>query len=231
MWVDARMTKNYREQIAEMLLQLNNLSNQLKSLEHELVEKEENWRLIAEFAYDWEYWQDNDGNFVYVSPSCTNITGFKPEEFFADKNILKKIIHPDDWRRWEHHAHAKLADGEVEPIEFRIIKKNGELCWIHHVCRTVYSKEGDKRGIRGSNRDITEMKTIRTELKIMRGFLPICASCKMIRDEHGNWIQIEKYIREQTGIDFTHSICPNCAEKLYPEIYKKLGNRKNKSNA
>ena len=203
-----------------MLLQLNDMALQLKTLGKELAEKEERCRLIAEFAYDWEYWQDDTGNFVYVSPSCSNITGYKPEEFFADKNILKKIIHPEDWRKWENHAHAKLADGEVEPIEFRIVKKNGDLCWIHHVCRTVYNKEGEKRGIRGSNRDITEKKTIQTELKVLRGFLSICASCKMIRDEQGNWIQIEKYIKDHAEVDFSHGICPDCARKLYPELYE-----------
>ena len=223
--------KKYREEIHSMLQQLDKFVNRLKKLEDELTESNERYRLIADFAYDWEYWQDTDSNFVYVSPSCAGITGYKPEEFFADKNILKKIIHPEDWRKWETHAHVKLADGDVEPMEFRIVRKDGELRWVHHVCRTVYSREGEKRGIRGSNRDITEKKTMQEELKVLRGFLSICSSCKRIRDENGQWVRIEKYIKEHSEVDFTHGICTDCAKELYPELYTDLENGKNRTKA
>ncbi len=213
-----------------MLLQLNNFALQLKTLENELAENEEQCRLVAEFAYDWEYWQDIDGKYIYVSPSCTNITGYRPEEFFADKDILKKIIHPEDWQNWKTHAHTRLSEDEVEPIEFRIVKKDGDERWIHHVCRTVYSENGENRGIRGSNRDITDKKTIQEELKVLRGFLSICASCKMIRDKNGNWTQIEEYIREHSEADFSHGICPECAQKMYPEIYQRIQDKKQRDS-
>ena len=213
-----------------MLFQLNDFALQLKTLENELAEDEEQCRLVAEFAYDWEYWQDIDGKYIYVSPSCTNITGYSPEEFFADKDILKKIIFPEDWQNWETHAHTKLSEGEVEPMEFRIVKKDGEMRWIHHVCRTVYSKDGDNRGIRGSNRDITDTKTIQEELKVLKGFLSICASCKMIRDKNGNWTQIEEYIREHSEAEFSHGICPECAQKMYPEIYQRIQDKKQRDS-
>lgn len=57
------------------------------------------------------------------------------------------------------------------------------------------------------------------EVKILRGFLPICASCKKIRDDEGYWNQIEVYIRDHSEAEFSHSICPDCARKLYPEFY------------
>ena len=224
------MKKRYREKIQNMLLQLNNFALQLKTLENELAEDEEQCRLVAEFAYDWEYWRDIDGKYIYVSPSCTNITGYSPEEFFADKDILKKIIHPEDWQNWKTHTHTKLSEGEVEPMEFRIVRKDGELRWIHHVCRTVYSKDGENRGIRGSNRDITDTKTIQEELKVLRGFLSICASCKMIRDKNGNWTQIEEYIREHSEADFSHGICPDCAKKMYPDIYQRIQDKKQRDS-
>ncbi|WP_205747229.1 hypothetical protein [Desulfopila sp. IMCC35006] len=61
------------------------------------------------------------------------------------------------------------------------------------------------------------------EVKLLSGFLPICASCKKIRDDHGYWNQIESYIESHSEAQFSHGICPDCAEKLYPEIdlYKK----------
>lgn len=56
----------------------------------------------------------------------------------------------------------------------------------------------------------------------LRGMLPICASCKKIRDDEGYWHQVEVYIRDHSGTEFTHSICPDCREKLYPGISKKM---------
>ncbi len=57
-------------------------------------------------------------------------------------------------------------------------------------------------------------------IKTLRGLLPICASCKNIRNDKGYWEQIEVYIRNRSAAEFSHSICPDCAKKLYPELYK-----------
>jgi len=53
-------------------------------------------------------------------------------------------------------------------------------------------------------------------MKYLEGLLAVCASCKKIRDEKGNWHQIESYIRDRSEVEFSHSICPECAERLYP---------------
>ncbi|MFW2372889.1 MAG: hypothetical protein ACN4GM_07175 [Gammaproteobacteria bacterium] len=58
------------------------------------------------------------------------------------------------------------------------------------------------------------------KVKTLSGLLPICAECKNIRDDKGYWSQIENYIRNHSEAEFSHSICPNCLEKLYPEYYK-----------
>jgi len=63
------------------------------------------------------------------------------------------------------------------------------------------------------------------DVKILSGFLPICASCKKIRDDKGYWDQIESYIRDHSEAEFTHSICPDCAKKYY-----ELGLNNNKRN-
>jgi len=56
------------------------------------------------------------------------------------------------------------------------------------------------------------------EVKTLSGLLPICASCKKIRDDSGYWNQIETYIRDHSEAEFSHSICPECAKKLYPDL-------------
>lgn len=66
-----------------------------------------------------------------------------------------------------------------------------------------------------------ELHASMEKVKTLSGFLPICASCKKIRDDRGYWNQIEVYISKHSEAEFSHSICPDCAKKLYPELYGK----------
>ena len=59
-----------------------------------------------------------------------------------------------------------------------------------------------------------------SKVKVLSGMLPICSSCKRIRDDEGYWKQIEAYIHDHSEADFSHGICPECAAKLYPEYFK-----------
>lgn len=65
---------------------------------------------------------------------------------------------------------------------------------------------------------ITKLKDSLEKVKLLSGFIPICASCKKIRDDKGFWNQVEAYIADHSEARFSHSICPDCAKKLYPEI-------------
>jgi hypothetical protein len=65
---------------------------------------------------------------------------------------------------------------------------------------------------------IRELQEALTMVKLLSGLLPICASCKKIRDDKGYWTQIESYIRDHSEAEFSHGICPDCLKKLYPEI-------------
>ena len=71
------------------------------------------------------------------------------------------------------------------------------------------------------DRLILELREALSHVKLLSGLLPICASCKKIRNDKGYWEQMEKYITEHSEVDFSHGICPECAEKLYPEYFKK----------
>lgn len=66
---------------------------------------------------------------------------------------------------------------------------------------------------------IIDLHKALAEVKTLSGFLPICASCKKIRDDKGYWNQIEAYISEHSEAEFSHGICPECSKKLYPDIY------------
>ena len=63
----------------------------------------------------------------------------------------------------------------------------------------------------------SELQKALTEIKTLQGLIPICASCKMVRDDQGYWTQVEVYIRDNTEAEFSHGMCPDCMEKLYGE--------------
>ena len=69
-----------------------------------------------------------------------------------------------------------------------------------------------------------ELNKAREEIKTLTGFIPICASCKKIRDDAdaGGWKQLEDYMSEHIDVEFSHSICPECVKKLYPEFEDKI---------
>lgn len=190
-------------------------SNELKS---NLLDEEEIFRLTAEYSYDWEYLEGLDKTILYVSPSCERITGYTPEEFYQNKKLLEKIITPEDLIKLENYHYAKSKGYEIAPVEFRITTKQGEVRWVSHVFRSVYSAKGENRGIRVSNRDITKTKLLKKEIKELKGLLPICSSCKSIRDDKGYWNKIEIYIRDHSEAEFSHGLCPDCAKKIYPNI-------------
>ncbi len=69
---------------------------------------------------------------------------------------------------------------------------------------------------------IDELRRALDEVEKLRGLLPICASCKKVRDDGGYWNTIESYISSRSNVDFSHTLCPDCMRNLYPEFCDKL---------
>jgi PAS domain S-box-containing protein len=136
-----------------------------QAMEGELRRSEQRFRTVADFAYDWEYWVDPDGFYLYVSPSCERITGYQAQEFQADPRLLEEIIHPDDRAvAVDHFDHEAVEGSRLPPLEFRVITRRGEERWLEHVCQPVYDAAGNYLGRRGSNRDATERKRVEEAL-------------------------------------------------------------------
>ncbi|MBI5634446.1 MAG: DUF3365 domain-containing protein [Nitrospirae bacterium] len=141
-----------------------------KKTADELLDSEERYHTVADFTSDWEYWINQQNQVVYMSPSCERVTGYSPSEFIADPDLLNRIVSPVHTSVYEQHRLHRLAQGgsdDPEEIEFCIVTRRGDLRWIHHVCRPVYDTEGGFRGIRVSNRDITERKKAEESLKAL----------------------------------------------------------------
>ena len=148
------------------------------------------------------------------------------------------ILFPEN-RRDEAmvHIHRTMSGERWEAVEIHILRADGEVRTVLWNSATLYAADG-KTVIAtiAQGQDITERKQAeeaRAELilelqaalkkvKTLSGLLPICASCKKIRDDKGYWKQIETYISDHSEADFSHCLCPECVKKLYPELYGEI---------
>lgn len=144
-----------------------------KKLEEVLRQSELRYRTVADFTSDWEYWALSDGSLCYVSPSCEEISGYAPSEFYADPDLLRRIVHPDDQPLYASHRHDLSVEGGREVLDFRIRTKAGAIRWIEHMCLTVYDDEGKPNGVRASNRDNTERKQIQEQVRQLAFYDPL----------------------------------------------------------
>lgn len=131
---------------------------------------------------------------------------------------------------------AAFERREIFEMEYRLRRHDGEYRWIFDRGVPFDDETGDFGGYIGSCIDITDSVEARrllfqeqeSEITRLRGMLPICASCKRIRDDKGYWKQIEVYIEEHSDAEFTHGICPKCMEKMYPDTIDAQGDEYNR---
>ena len=137
-------------------------SRGLRRYQKELEENERKFRIVSEFAYDFEFWIKENGEFVFISPSCERITGYSQSEFMENPDLLNMIAHPDERDACHNHI-ADFRTSLHEEMEFRIIAKDGQVRWLSHFCGPIYVN-GEFLGRRASNRDITERKKLEETL-------------------------------------------------------------------
>jgi hypothetical protein len=111
----------------------------------------------------------------------------------------------------------KVREGELHNVE--VPSRGDEIGQLADGFNQLLEKR--RQAEMELKQEIIEHKAALDKVKLLSGFLPICASCKKIRDDRGYWNQIEAYIRDKSEVEFSHSICPDCAKKLYPEFTNK----------
>jgi PAS domain S-box-containing protein len=134
----------------------------------------------------------------------------------------------------DHLVSKTYADGLVNTIEKEGVLKDGIRINFIANSSPVRDMEGNVVSVVVIFHDISERKTAEKEreklitelkeslvkVKTLSGLLPICASCKKIRDDKGYWHKVEEYIHDHSEVEFTHGLCPDCSKKLYPDYYK-----------
>lgn len=145
-------------------------------------------------------------------------------------HTMRELLGPDLYARNLPHIEGALR-GERQRFERSIPRpdgagvrdsiatyvpdiRDGEVAgFFVHVADATALKDRERE----LSRVIAERDRALTEVKTLTGLLPVCASCKSIRDEQGNWVRVEHYIAARSQAQFTHSLCPDCARRLYPD--------------
>jgi PAS domain S-box-containing protein len=103
-----------------------------------------------------------------------------------------------------------------DELERRVKERTADLAKANEQLKLQIEER--KKAEEEKEKLIIELKNALREVKTLGGLLPICASCKKIRDDKGYWNQLEDYIQKHSEAEFSHSVCPDCAKKLYPDL-------------
>jgi PAS domain S-box-containing protein len=194
-----------------------------------LQELQDQFRLMVENSHDILTIRNADGRIRYTSPSFHRILGYKQEEVIGSTAF--ELIHPEDRETVLTALNEFVKNpGARDSLQYRARHANGSWVSLEVVAYNMLDDPA-VRGVVISGRDISERKQAEagkdqliedlqrtlSSAKTLTGVLPICASCKKIKDENGNWQQIEAYIRERSKVEFSHGMCPECARLWFPD--------------
>ena len=158
---DVKIKTGQKKNIREITLitnALNLMTRNIRQSQEQLRKREEILKTVTDNSLDWSYWLLNDKTLAYTSPNALKITGYTADEFYNDPTLIERIIHPDDLPLWNNHTHEESSENEMSYLEIRIIRKDGSVRWIRHICQEIVDESGKSLGIRGSNNDITLRK-------------------------------------------------------------------------
>ena len=159
--------------------------------------------------------------------SASDLLGLEIEALVPQRLRAQHAGHRDGF-----HRHTRIRpmgvgmdltglkkDGSEFPVEIGLssIEMSGELlimCFVSDISIRKRVEEENKLLV-------SQLQSALDDVRKLSGLLPICASCKKIRDDAGHWTAIEDYIVDHSETEFSHGICPDCAERLYPQYFGK----------
>ncbi|MGD2186783.1 MAG: PAS domain-containing protein [Desulfobacterales bacterium] len=215
-----------------------------KLVETAIKESEAKFRSVAQSAKDAIITAGKNGNITFCNTAAYKMFEYRENELIG-KSV--SVLMPQRFREAHEKGIAKVvATGKShligETLELFGITKKGREFSVELSLSTW--KSGEDVFYTGIIRDISERKQNEKErdglidslknslakVRALSGLLPICASCKKIRDDKGYWNQIEAYIRDHSEAEFSHGICPECSMKLYPEYHREEPQKTGKSD-
>lgn len=165
------------------------------------------------------------GRILDANPAAAGFYGWSVDALKTMRIQQINTLSPDEVQREMAAASSalrnyfefrhRLADGSVRDVE--VFSNRVDLDGSPVLYSIIHDVSARHRLEAERERLIAELEHALEHVKTLRGIVPICASCKKIRDDKGYWEQVEKYMTRHTEANFSHGICPECAARLYPE--------------
>lgn len=206
-------------------------------LVRQLEESEKHFRAVFNQTFQFLWLLHPDGTIVEANQAALDAAGVVPMA------VQGRPLWQTRW--WSglpaqqellHASVAEAAGGNFVRRELEIRGFGDRHLALDFSIKPLTNNEGRVVKLLAEGRDITERRRHEAErerlveelrealanVKTLRGLLPICASCKKIRDDGGYWSQIETYLHAHSEAEFSHGICPECAKQLYPEQFARM---------
>lgn len=204
------------------------IQNALRENENKLQLSAHYSRSLIEVSLDPLVTISAQGVVTDVNAATEKITGL-PREKLIGSNFSSYFTEPE---RATQGYQLVFESEQVIDYPLRIRHQSGALHDVLYNASVYRDESGKVAGVFAAARDITlrkeleaslqkrvsELQDALSQIQTLRGILPICSRCKKIRSDDGYWQQVEVYVREHSNADFSHGLCPECMQILYPGV-------------
>ncbi len=210
-----------------------------KETEKQLRDSQIRYSALADYTYDWEYWQDQNGQYQYISPACERISGYSAAELMENPELIYEMILPRFRDKLREHARnvnfSHLPDDTHEAFEYQIQCRDGQRKWLDHRCSPVFSDTGVFLGRRGVNRDITIKQAAIDEMNKLSAAVEQSPVSVVITDIEGNIEYVNPRFCQITGYSAEVIIGRNSrilnsgyhSSEFYRELWATINSGKN----
>lgn len=208
------------EHTIEKVLESSRLKEENKAYRAQIEKSERRYRTITENIAEGVFTLNKEGNFNYINQAFCHMTGYSHDEIL--KKNIQDLATKDSFAIIQKQT-LQLQTETTSRYEIQIIHKNNQFLHVELSCSAVFDDADSYQGVITVVRDITTIVDLRKKYKkflidqntAQKNVIPICANCKNIKIKKGEWIKVETYFNT---IAFSHGICPECCEKLYPDF-------------
>jgi PAS domain S-box-containing protein len=206
-----------------------------------LRKTEKQYRIMLDESMDPTFSFFADGTYRYVNNAFAKGVGKTFDEIIG--RTIWDVFEKEEADKRFAVVKRVFAQGKIEEIEVRVPRPSGDTYYLTTV-KPIFSDDGAVETVICTSKNITKRKLSEValkekhdkllkameEIKTLSGLLPICASCKKIRDDKGYWNLLEAFIEKHSEASFSHGMCPECSEKLYGKEDWYIEMKKNEEN-